>query len=95
MPQLCTITGGAFQDALGNPVTGILKLRITEDAQQGTVQLSAGRTVTVALLNGNVSGTVSVWSPQVYESEVISDKGLSVWSGVFVIPDAASYSLTP
>jgi hypothetical protein len=95
MPQLCTITGGAFQTASGTPIAlGVLRCRMIQDSQQGTVQVVATRSVELPLdSSGDASG--SLWGPQNYEAKVITAEGLVAWTGTLSIPDASSHSLTP
>ncbi len=97
MPQLCTITGGGFQDASGSPIAlGAVTLRLLVDALQGVTQLCAGLPVTAKLdSSGNISGTVNLWGPQIYQTVVTTANGLVAWTGTFTIPDASSHSLTP
>lgn len=97
MPQQCTISGGKFQDASGNPIAlGTVVFRMQQDALQSTTQICAGRPVAASLdSNGSISGTVKLWGPQAYLAVVTTALGLAAWSGTFTIPDSASHSLTP
>jgi hypothetical protein len=83
------ITGGAFQDALGNVVAnGFMIFQLSQDAQvNGTTQLGAGREITINLdSNGNVAATQSLWPNDVlspantfYNVSVYTANGQLVW----------------
>lgn len=83
------ITGGAFQDALGNPVAnGYMLFELSQDAQvNGSTQLGAGRIINIDLdVNGNILGTQSVWPNDVlspdnsfYNVSVYTANGQLVW----------------
>jgi hypothetical protein len=59
-----TLTGGGFQDCLGNPLSnGLLILQLNQDTVVNTnVYLCASDTFTIPLdENGNVSPTATIW----------------------------------
>lgn len=60
------LTGGAFQDPLGNPlVNGYLLLQLNQDAQYAASNqlVFGGRPIRIQLdANGNVAGTQSVFA---------------------------------
>jgi hypothetical protein len=58
------ITGGAFQDFEGNPLSnGYLTMQLSHDEQVSDQQIFGGFAIRVPLdVNGNVSGVVSVWA---------------------------------
>jgi hypothetical protein len=82
-----TITGGAFQDALGNPLAdGYLIFQLSQDAQvSSTQQVVAGYKVTIPLDgSGNASG--EVWANDLlspagtfYNVSAYSAEGQLVW----------------
>jgi hypothetical protein len=94
------VVGGAFQDALGNPVAlGYMLFELSQDAQvNSTTQLGAGRVITIKLdSSGNVAGTQSVWpndalSPAgtFYNVSVYTANGQLVWG-----PNAQQVLSTP
>lgn len=94
------ISGGAFQDALGNPVAlGYMTFELSQDAQvNANTQLGAGRIITITLdSSGNVAGTQSMWpndqlSPAgtFYNVSVYTANGQLVWG-----PNAQQVLSTP
>lgn len=77
----CQITGGGFQDALGNPIAnGTLTLQLNEDQQiSSTGQIVRGVVTKVPLdSNGNISGTVLVWG-----NDNMSDTASFYWARVY------------
>lgn len=90
------ITGGAFQDPMGNPLAaGSITLQLNTDAVTGTnAQLAAGRLVSATLGNsGSISGTVNVWpndqltpTTTVYIVRVYTSTGQLAWQSEQTIP---------
>ena len=98
MSQKCTISGGGFQDCLGNALAlGSVVVYLQQDVNVG-VQICAGIKATLALdINGNVTGSPTLWGPVTYLMIPYSASGeravrlpLSI-----MIPNQASFSLTP
>lgn len=97
-----TLTGGAFQDALGNPLNGgSVTFKLSTDTLSQTSQVIAGRLVTAVLdSNGNISGTVVLWSNDVasgvqpagtvYRIKVYSSEGQQAWETEATIPSTAA-----
>jgi hypothetical protein len=92
------IINGAWQDSLGNPLAlGYLTFRLNTDGSSG-VQVAAGRLVTVPLdANGNISGTVSLWTNDSltptdtsYSVIAYTANGQPVWRNMkFLLPSGA------
>lgn len=89
------ITGGAFQDTLGNPLAlGYLTWQLNKDGSTTSLQVSAGRLVQVSLDgDGNILGTVLIWpndqlspSDTVYIVKAYSTRGQLVWQSTLTIP---------
>ena len=98
MGQKCTLSGGSFQDALGNPLAlGTVIVYLQQDVNVG-VQICAGIKTTLNLdADGNVTGSPTLWGPVTYLMIPYSANGqravrlpLSI-----TIPNLASFSLTP
>ena len=96
MGQKCTLSGGSFQDALGNPLAlGTVIVYLQQDVNVG-VQVCAGIKATLALdINGNVTGSPTLWGAVTYMFTAYSAEGQRVWRGTITIPNQASFSLTP
>lgn len=99
MATTVQITGGAFQNAKGDPLdSGYLLFVLSQDAQIGTQNIAAGRIVNVPLdSNGDVSGTVDVWPNDLlspvntfYMVSAYSEEGQLVWG-----PNAQQVLSTP
>lgn len=83
------LTGGAFQDALGNPLAGgYLELQLSQDAvTSDSEQVAAGYIVQIDLdANGNVAAGQYVWPNDVltpastfYNVSAFTSKGVRVW----------------
>ncbi len=83
------ITGGSFQDALGNPIAfGTLLLQLPQDAASSLPSLvAAGIQLQIPLdASGNVTGNFSVWptdqlSPNTltYTAWVLTNSNTQVW----------------
>lgn len=97
MPQKATISGGGFQDCEGNPLAlGAVGVALRQDVLVGGVQLCAGIKATLNLdASGNVTGSPTLWGPVTYEITAYSAQGQQAWHGTVVVPDTASFSLTP
>lgn len=84
-----TLSGGGFQDSLGNPVSnGYMLFVLSQDAQvNSTTQIAAGYTVKINLdSNGNIITGQSIWPNDVltpngtfYNVSVFSNVGQLVW----------------
>jgi hypothetical protein len=96
MSQEAVISGGSFQDSLGNPLAlGTVIVELSQDVNIG-VQLCAGLQSTLNLdASGSVTGGPTLWGPVTYHMSAYSAKGQKVWRGVVVVPDAPTFSLTP
>jgi hypothetical protein len=89
------ITGGNFQDAMGNPLNaGYVTFRLSTDGSASGTQVSAG-IVTKAVLDssGNISGNVYLWpndqlvpATTVYIVKVFTASGELCWGSENVIP---------
>ena len=102
MSTVNQITGGAFNDALGNPLAnGYLLFRLNQDAVANTnTQICSSTFIKVPLdSNGNVVTTTvySLWPNDVltpagtfYKVEAYTNGGLLVWG-----PNAQSVLSTP
>lgn len=94
------ITGGAFQDSLGNLVAnGYMTFELSQDVQvNSNTQIGAGRITTITLdASGNVAGTQSVWPNDLllpagsfYLVSVYTAQGQLVWG-----PNAQQVLSTP
>lgn len=86
MPSKVSISGGAFQDAAGNLVTGTLQLQLQQDAiVSGTGTVAPAIPVTITVTAGAAAST-SVWgtdnltpSGLVYVAQVFDASGARVW----------------
>jgi hypothetical protein len=97
MAQKCTLSGGAWQDAEGNPLAlGSVQVYLQQDVLVGSVQLCAGIKDSLSLdSSGNVIGNPTLWGPVIYQAVAYSVKGEKAWKGTISVPNAASFSLTP
>jgi len=97
MPQKATISGGAFQDSLGNSLAlGSVQVYLQQDVLVGIVQLCAGIKNTINLdSSGDVTGSPTLWGPVTYLMTAYTAKGERAWSGPVSVPDAPTFSLTP
>jgi hypothetical protein len=92
------ITGGQFQDALGNPLAyGSVTFRLTSDANVSDSNIMAG-ILTTAMLgsNGSISGTVYLWPTDqltpaltVYRIKAYTATGELAWQSENAIPSGA------
>ena len=98
MGQKCTLSGGAFQDALGNPLAlGTVIVYLQQDINVG-VQICAGIKATLNLdADGNVTGNPTLWGPVTYLMTPYSANGQKVvrLPLSITIPNQGSFSLTP
>ena len=97
MAQKCTLSGGGWQDAEGNPLSlGSVQVYLQQDVEVGGVQLCAGVKGSLSLdSSGNVLGSPTLWGPIMYQAIAYSAKGEKAWKGTISVPNAASFSLTP
>ena len=97
MAQKCTLSGGGWQDAEGNPLAlGTVQVYLQQDVEVGNVQLCAGIKDSLPLdSSGNVTGSPTLWGAVTYQAAAYSAKGEQVWKGTIIVPNAASFSLTP
>jgi hypothetical protein len=95
--QLVTISGGGFQDPLGNALAlGSLSVRLTQDLALASNQICAGKTVILPLdSSGNVTGSPTLWGAATYQVNAYASDGQLAWVGTLSIPNASSFSLTP
>lgn len=99
MPQKCIISGGGFQDSLGNPLAlGSVSVYLQQDVNIG-VQVCAGIKTTLNLdTDGNVTGSPTLWGPVTYLMTPFSAQGeraIGYPALSITIPDAPTFSLTP
>ena len=89
------ISGGNFQDSLGNPLNGgSVTFRLSTDAVAVGTQVAAAILTTAVLdASGNISGTVSIWPNDqltpvdtVYRIVAYTAHGPAVWKSENVIP---------
>jgi hypothetical protein len=94
--QRSVISGGGFQDALGNPlVLGYVIVALQQDVNVG-VNLCAGIKATLSLdTSGNVTGDPTLWGSVTYLMTAYSAEGQRVWHGTITVPDVSAFSLTP
>jgi hypothetical protein len=97
MAQKCTLSGGGWQDAEGNPLAlGTVQVYLQQDVEVGSVQLCAGIKDSLSLdSNGNVTSSPTLWGPVTYQATAYSANGEQAWKGTISVPNAASFSLTP
>jgi hypothetical protein len=96
MAQKATISGGSFQDCLGNPLAlGSVQVALQQDVNVG-VQLCAGIKDTLDLdASGNVTDSPTLWGQVTYLMTAFSAEGQKVWRGTITVPDVPTFSLTP
>lgn len=98
MGQRCVLSGGSFQDSLGNALAlGSVVISLQQDVNVG-VQVCAGIKATLLLdINGNISGSPTLWGPVTYLMTPYSANGQkAVRTPLSItIPNQASFSLTP
>lgn len=85
-----TLTGGGFQDILGNPIAnGILVMELSSSATDiltGAILICAGRKVSYPLdQHGNIAGTPQIWTNNLvtpttyYMARVYTQAGQLAW----------------
>jgi hypothetical protein len=96
MSQKAIISGGLFQDSLGNPLEfGTVVVVLQQDVNVG-VQLCAGIKDTLTLdASGNVTDSPTLWGPVTYLMTAYSAEGEKVWRGTITVPNVSAFSLTP
>jgi hypothetical protein len=98
MAQRCSLSGGGFQDSLGNPLSlGTVEVTLQQDVNVG-VQICAGIKSTLQLdSDGNVAGSPTLWGPVTYLMTPFSADGqkASVQPFSITVPNQSSFSLTP
>lgn len=96
MSQKATISGGSFQDALGNPLSlGYVVVALQQDINIGA-QLCAGIKDTLNLdSSGNVANSPTLWGPVTYLMTAYSAQGQKAWRGSVTVPNSSTFSLTP
>lgn len=82
-----TLVGGAFQDALGNLVTGTLILQLSQDAKLiSTNAQITPQPVNITVTGGSISGTYNIYGVDeivpanlYYTATLIDSNGRTVW----------------